>query len=178
MEAANDGGVVLALFFMAGTIAVVIFSVVIYFESCTRSTTDADPRLIRLISGWANIGNSAIHILLTIYMLSNANNESEYWVEERKLGGVEGPVGLAVLNFAAGYSALTNYGMKFPLGWNSFVAVFGTLVPIVWLRFLETGLTAWPYTIVFIWFAIFWFELTAVTCSVAHYAIGSKIKNE
>lgn len=178
MEAINDGGVVLTLFFMAATIAFSVISAVRYYESSTRTATDADARLLRLISGWANIGNCIVHILLAIYIISNATNHSDYWVEERKLGGIEGPIGLAVLNFFAGYSALKNYGTKFPLGWNSFVAVFGTLVPIVWLRFLETGLATWPYTIVFIWFAIFFFELAAVTCSLAHYALGSKTKSD
>jgi len=177
MEATNDGGVVLALFFMVATIAIAIFSAVGYYESSTRTANDADARLLRLISGWANIGNCIVHILLIIYILSNASNDSDYWIEERKLGGIEGPIGLAVLNFFAGYSALQNYGTKFPLGWNSFVAVTGTLLPVVWLRFLEIGLATWPYTIVFIWFAIFFFELAAVTCSVAHYAIGSKTKS-
>ena len=53
--------------------------------------------------GGANMGNSIVHVLLVAYMLSNSDNKSEYWVKERKLGGVEGPVFLALLNFAAGY---------------------------------------------------------------------------
>lgn len=177
MEPANDGGIVASLFFMTAAIAFAIFNVVTLYESSTRTTRTADTtinngaRLLRLLSGWANLGNSVIHILLTIYTLANANNDSDYWVEERKIGGIEGPVGLAVLNFLAGISALRGYGMKFPVGWNSFVAVTGTFIPIVWLRFLEEGLASWPYTIVFVWFFIFFFELAAVTCSVAHMAI-------
>lgn len=63
--------------------------------------------------------------------------------------------------------------MKFPLIWNSFVIVAGVLIPIVWLRFVEEGLTSWPYTIIFIWFLIFALELTAFTGSVTHYALVS-----
>ena len=173
MEPTNDGGVVVALFLMVAAIAFAIFNAVATYESST-STADFDTkaRLFRLLSGWANIGNSYTHVLWVLYMQANKENESEYWIEERKLGGVEGPVGLAIFNFLAGMSALMNYGMKFPVGWNSFVIVAGTFMPVVWPRFLEEGLTAWPYTIIFIWFAIFAFELTAVTCSVAYFTVN------
>lgn len=182
LEPTNDGGIVAALFFMTATIAYVIIYTVTLYESSTR--TDAVPvegnaRLLRLLSGWANLGNAFIHVLLTIYMLANTNNGSEYWVEERKLGGIGGPVGLALFNFFAGMSTLKGYNMKLPCGWNSFVALTGTFLPVVWLRFLEEGLISWPYTIVFIWFAIFFFELIAVSCSVAHIAIcSSKAKSK
>ena len=66
MEATNDGGVVLALFFMVATIAIAIFSAVGYYESSTRTANDADARLLRLISGWANIGNCIVHIFLHV----------------------------------------------------------------------------------------------------------------
>ncbi|KAL7540974.1 hypothetical protein ACHAXR_010532 [Thalassiosira sp. AJA248-18] len=173
----NDGGIVASLFLMTGTIAFAICNMIALYESSTRTTTptangsgNSNARLLRLLSGWANMGNSFIHILLTIYMLSNTTNDSEYWVEERKLGGIEGPVGLAILNFLAGMSALRG-NMKFPLGWNCFVTVLGTLMPIVWPRFIEVGLTSWPYIVIFVWFGIFFFELMAVMCSVAHMAI-------
>ena len=168
--AAPDGGVVVALFFMAGAIAFAICSTVALYESSTREKGN-HARLLRLLSGWANVSNSFIHVLLTIYMLSNAANDSEYWIEERKLGGIEGPVGLTVLNFLAGLSALRGYSSKFPLVWNTFVAAAGTFIPVVWLRFLKVGLKEWPHEVIFIWFCIFFFELTAVTCSVGHVAI-------
>jgi hypothetical protein len=178
----NDGGIVAALFLMAAAIAFAIFNAVALYESSSRTKmgTNNKARLLRLLSGWANLGNSFIHILLTVYTLSNANNESEYWVKERKLGGIGGPIFLVGLNTLAGMSALKGYGMYFPIGWNSFVAVVGTFLPIVWPRFLEEGITSWPYIIVFIWFSIFFFELTAVTCSVAHFALvgGSRAKSE
>lgn len=167
----TDGGVVVALFLMVGTIAFTICSTVALYECSTREKGSNHARLLRLLSGWANISNSFIHVLLTIYILSNAANDSVYWIEERKLGGIEGPVGLAVLNLLAGLSALRSYSSKFPLVWNVFVATAGTFMPIVWLRFLEVGLKEWPYEVIFIWFAIFFFELLSVACSVAHVAI-------
>jgi hypothetical protein len=76
-----------------------------------------------------------------------------------------------VLNFIAGMCALRGLGMAFPLGWNSFVIIAGVFIPVVWPRFIEEGLTTWPYTIIFIWFAIFACELTAFVSSVTHAAI-------
>ena len=173
MEPANDGGIVLALFLMVTAIAFAVFKAVAVYENATRGAA-ADPgsaRLLRLLSGWANLGNAIVHVLLTVYTLANAGNESAYWVAERALGGIEGPVGLAIFNGAAGMAALRGFGMTFPLGWNAFVVVAGTCLPVVWPRFLEEGLAAWPYVIVFVWFSIFACELAAATCSIAHFAI-------
>ena len=57
-------------------------------------------------------------------------------------------------------------------GWNSFVAVLGTALPIVWHRFFAEGLTAWPHVVVFIWFFIFFMELTAFTTSLTWCALS------
>ena len=168
----NDGGIVVSLFLMAGAIAYAMLSAVAYYEKNSKNG-GGPARLPRLCSGWANMGNSIVHVLLVAYMLSNSDNQSEYWVKERKLGGVEGPVFLALLNFAAGYFALHGWRMTFSIGWNAFVAVTGTFLPVVWPRFLAEGLRMWPYTIVFIWFAIFAFELTAFVASMTHFALGS-----
>ena len=111
----TDGGVVVALFLMAGTIAFSICSTVALYESSTRDKSSDYARLLRLLSGWANIANSFFHVLLTINMLSNAANVSEYWIEERKLGGIEGLVVLSAINFLAGISALRGLSTKFPL---------------------------------------------------------------
>lgn len=98
MEPLNDGGVVVSLFLMVVAIAYALFAAVAYYESATR--TARGNRLLRLLSGAANIGNSVTHVLLVVYTLANSSNESKYWVEERRLGGIEGPVFLAVMNAA------------------------------------------------------------------------------
>ena len=169
----NDGGVVVVLFLAAGTISLAMIATVVLYEYATRKKSGGhhNARILRLASGWSNLGNAAIHVLLALYMLANSANPSEYWTKERELGGIEGPVGLAAVNLLAGICATRNIGMKFPAGWNCFVAVAGTLMPVVWLRFLEGGLATWPYPIVFVWFCIFFFELTAVSCSLGHLAI-------
>jgi hypothetical protein len=164
----NDGGIVASLFLMVVTLSYTMFSAVAYYEK--RSPNN---NLMRLLSGWANIGNSAIHVLLIIYTLSNADNTSPYWLKERELGGIEGPVFLALLNGGVGILALRGYSMWVPLVWNSFVAAAGTLLPIVWFRFLSEGLSDWPYIVVFIWFVIFAMELAAFTASVTHLAVAN-----
>ena len=154
---ANDGGVVVSLFFMVAAIAYAMFTAVAYYTNAVpaKARVKNDPTLlVRLLSGWANIGNAVIHAMLVIYMKANEDNPSEYWVKERDLGGIEGPVFLLLLNLTAGLVALRGGSMKFPFGWNSFVACAGSFLPVVWPRFLAEGLATWPYIIIFIWFCM------------------------
>lgn len=177
--ASTEGGVVVVLFLMVSAIALALVCGISFYSANTDSAEKVPCRLTRLLSGWANIGNSLIHVLLIVYMLSNSENQSEYWLEERQLGGIEGPVFLVVLNLTAGLSALRGFGMAFPIGWNSFVAITGTCLPVVWPRFIAQGLGTWPYPVIFIWFSIFAMELMAVTASLTHFAISrSKDKRE
>ena len=76
-----------------------------------------------------------------------------------------------ILNTAVGLHSLRGGGPTPALCWNVFVAFAGTLIPLVWLRFVEEGLATWPYVIVFIWLAIFAMELTAVSCSVTWWML-------
>ena len=62
--------------------------------------------------------------------------------------------------------------MIFLLVWNTFVAIVGTLIPLVWLRFVSVGMAAWPYEVVFMWFVIFYMELCAVTSSITCFLLG------
>lgn len=124
-----------------------------------------------MISSAANIGNGLIHFILTIFMMSNAENDSPYWVAERELGGVEGPVGLMIINTTVGILAMYQSSVKLSLFWNVFVAITGTFVPIVWPRFLSIGLSSWPYEVIFIWWFIFAMELAAVASSVTWYLL-------
>jgi hypothetical protein len=121
----NDGGVVVGLFLMVAAISHAMFSAVSYYEKNTKANENQDlekVRIVRLLSGWANIGNAAIHVLLVIYTLSNMDNQSEYWLKERELGGIEGPVFLTLLNLSAGIGALRGWTMMYSIGWNAFVA--------------------------------------------------------
>eukprot|EP00985_Skeletonema_marinoi_P026581 scaffold20692_cov147-Skeletonema_marinoi.AAC.31 len=93
---------------MVAAISHALFSCITIYDQCTSAATASKGstlRLLMLLSGSANFGNSFVHILLIIYMEANEKNLSDYWLEERKLGGIEGPVGLAILNFGAAISA-------------------------------------------------------------------------
>lgn len=118
----NDGGIVLSIFLMVAALSYALFNAVAFYNSSTnKNPTTSQQRpydLVRLLSDSANVGNCVIHMLLIIYTIGNADNGSEYWVKDRELGGVEGPVFLAILNFTAGLSAIRNYSMTFPLVWN------------------------------------------------------------
>ena len=77
------------------------------------------------------------------------------------------------INMALGLRTLCteSAGPAFPCGWNLFVAISGSLVPIVWPKFLDVGLSTWPYLIVVLWFGIFAFEGLALFASCAWYGL-------
>mmetsp|Transcript_20039 Transcript_20039/g.49865 ORF Transcript_20039/g.49865 Transcript_20039/m.49865 type:complete len:180 (+) Transcript_20039:134-673(+) len=161
MSEANDGGIILSIFLMVAAITYAMYASITLY---VKEKKDGDiTTLVRTFSAWANIANSVIHFLLIVYIKVNEGSEDAYWVRERELeaDGIEGPLGLAILNFAAGMCSIHDKAPGFPLFWNSFVIVAGTLLPLVWLRMLEEGLSSWPYFIIFIWFSIFSAELTA-----------------
>ena len=166
----NDGGIILTLFFMATIISYFTFTSVGIYEGQQPDASKAS--WLRKLSGVSNLGNALLHILLIIYTISNYENNSEYWLEERKLGGIEGLVALTIINSISSLCALYLKKMIFPLVWNTFVAFVGTLIPLVWLRFVSVGMSSWPYEVVFIWFMIFYMELCAVTSSVTHFLLG------
>ena len=92
----NDGGVILTLFFMATIISYFTFTAVGIYEGQQPNASKSS--WLRKLSGMANLGNALLHILLIIYTISNYENNSEYWLEERKLGGIEGLVALTQLS--------------------------------------------------------------------------------
>jgi hypothetical protein len=185
----NDGGAVITIFLMVAAITYAMYtSITVYVnDDAPRNKEDKDNNgddadassnkqqtIVRILSGWANIGNSITHLLLMIYTISNNNNQSIYWEKEREIGGIEGPIFLALLNGIIGLISLYKWSFKIPLIWNTFIIFSGTLLPIVWARFLEEGLTTWPYIILFIWFMIFAMELTAFTSSLTYYLMVSR----
>ncbi len=174
----NDGGIILSIFLMVAAITYAVYagtSVYVTHNTKTDSDETTVQTLIRTLSALANIGNSVIHLLLIIYIKVNAGNEEPYWVRERELeaDGIGGPLGLAILNFAAGMCSIHKKHLSFPLFWNSFVIVAGTCIPLVWLRFLEEGLSTWPYFIIFVWFAIFSAELSAFATAWTYKLIST-----
>lgn len=167
----NDGGIILTLFFMATIISYFVFTAIGIYEGQQSNASKAS--WLRKLSGLSNLGNAITHILLIIYTISNYENNSNYWLEERKLGGIEGLVALTIINSISSLCALYFKYMTFPLVWNTFVAFVGTLIPLVWLRFVSVGMSSWPYEVVFMWFMIFYMELCAVTSSVTQFLLGN-----
>jgi hypothetical protein len=179
----NDGGVVITIFLMVAAITYAMYtSISVYVNDAPRkeninddASTNKQQTIVRILSGLSNIGNSITHLLLMIYIISNNNNQSVYWEKEREIGGIEGPIFLALFNGVVGLISLYKWSNKVPLVWNTFIVCAGTCLPIVWPRFLEEGLTAWPYIIIFIWFMIFAMELTAFTSSLTYYLMVSRV---
>ena len=169
-----DGSVVCALFLMAAALAYALFSSVAFFAGATAAGAGERPELrrVRLLAGWANVGNAVAHALLVVYMSANAGNPDQFWEKERALVGVEGPAVLALINGAVGILAIRAHWLRLSFGWNCFVAVLGTLLPIVWPRFLSEGLTTWPAIMIFLWFAIFAAELTAIASAATWVALA------
>ena len=166
----NEGGVVVVLFLLMVAISYAMFSAVALYATTATTRERKETRLMRLLSGWANVGNGVVHALLIMVLYANRDSPLKFYVAELE-EGLAGPAFLMIINSAVGLSSLRGGGPKLAVGWNVFVAFAGTLLPIVWLRFIEDGLATWPYVIVFIWIAIFAMELTAVTCSVTWYAL-------
>ena len=176
----NEGGIVLSLFLMVASITYAVYASVTVcvnnkekVEDCNESTIQTR---VRTLCACANIGNSVVHLLLIIYTKVNEDSNEPYWVKERELDadGIGGLLGLTILNFVAGMCSLHRVYLSFPLVWNSFVIVAGTFIPIVWLRFLEEGLSTWPYFIILIWFSIFSAELSAFSTALTYRLITPK----
>jgi hypothetical protein len=178
-----EGGIVVSLFLMVAAITFATYaSVTTYVQNTKPDSTETPVQTqVRMLAASANLANCIIHLLLIMYMNANAGSDEPYWAHEREIGadGIGGPVFLAIFNFAAGICSLKKYSYKFPLGWNSFVIFAGTMIPLVWQRFLDDGMASWPYIITFIWFAIFSAELTAFATSLTYYLlVTDKSKQE
>ena len=159
----KDGGIIVALVLLVGALAAVFFSAIVLYASADIGLTKEQKektirarRIARLLSGWANVGNAMVHALL-IGML---------------IGEVDSPVGPAVMlatNAIVGFRSLAGGGIQLALFWNSFVAVRGILSPMIWRHFLDVGLISWPFRAVFLWLAMFAFEVTGFFFSIVAY---------
>lgn len=172
----NDGGVVVALVLLMAMLCTVFFSAVALYTSADialpnyqKEKTVRARRVSRLLSGWANIGNAVVHTLLTIMLVTDTERYKVFFPDEAETPA--GPIGLVVVNALVGLKSLKGGGIKLALGWNSFVAVGGCLIPIVWPKFIDVGLATWPYQAIFLWLGIYAFESTAFFFSVAAFAL-------
>lgn len=158
---ANDGAIVAVLLVMMLALAAeMLMAIGLYATHQTRVAR------LTLISGWSNVANAIVHLWLVITLYSDTDRFLQAGIADAD--NLVGPLVLMGIHMALGLRTLCteSAGPAFPFGWNLFVAISGSLVPIVWPEFMDVGLSRWPYLIVVLWFGIFAFEgLAALPCS-------------
>ena len=164
---ANDGGIVAALVMLMAALAVTMVASICLYASKSIA-------LARLISGWANFGNAVVHSLLVILLASNAERFLKAGIDDAE--ELTGPIALGVINGLVGLRALNGAGPNVSFGWNTFVAFTGSLLPVVWPKFLDMGMSQWPYILIFLWLGIYAFESLAFFTSVAWFAMKDASK--
>ena len=167
----ENGSVLIVLFMMAIILALgTMGSVSLYVEATLNpQAAKYNKKRVTLMAGWANVANALTHLILVILLLSSKQRLIEAGIEDAE--DISGPVFLLLINGAVGWRTLSGAGPIVAFGWNVFVAITGTLVPLVWPRFVNTGLAEWPYPLVFMWLLIFVFESMAFFSSAVWLAL-------
>ena len=181
--ATNDGGIIVALVLLICFLCSLFYGAVVLYASATNFVLSKEKkekvvparRLARLLAGWANVGNAVTHALLVAMLLSDSTRYVAFFDDAEQ---PVGPIVLGVINGLVGLKTLQGGGIKLAFGWNSFVAVAGSLVPIVWPKFIDVGLTTWPLLAVFLWLGIYAFESTAFFFSAVAFSLKDvKVKD-
>mmetsp|Transcript_70598 Transcript_70598/g.117226 ORF Transcript_70598/g.117226 Transcript_70598/m.117226 type:complete len:193 (+) Transcript_70598:17-595(+) len=172
----NDGGIVVALVLLIAMLCTVFFSAIVLYASADIAITKDQKektvrarRIARLLSGWANIGNAVVHALLIVMLVSDTKRFKVFFPDEAEMPA--GPIGLLVLNALVGLKSLKGGGIILALGWNSFIALAGSFIPIVWPKFIDVGIATWPYLAIFLWLGIYAFESAAFFFSVVAFTL-------
>ena len=174
----NDGGIVVVLTLLVAALAYgMITAVSTYAKQATdRYTAAANEggarRLSRLLSGWANISNAIVHVILVIAITNDREKYLAAGMDDAE--DLTGATVLAVLNTLVGLNSLRKSGKMTAFVWNMFIITAGTLLPPVWAKFFSVGLATWPYIAVFLWLGIFAFESTGFFASITWFALGDK----
>ena len=158
----NDGGVVVALVVLVGALAMTMVGALSLYAS-------RNVLLARLLCGWANVANAVIHVLLMVLLRSDTERFLKAGIDDAD--NLVGPGVLMLLNLVVGARSLRGAGPTAAFAWNLFIAVSGSLLPVVWLAFLDEGLARWPYPLVFLWLGIYAFESMGFFCSCAWFAL-------
>jgi len=173
----NDGGIVVALVMLVAVLVAMFYGAVSLYASADIVLSSEQKvksvrarRLARLLAGWANVGNAAVHALLVAMLMADPGRYKPFFPEENTEQPL-GPIALLLINAFVGRSMLKGGGIQLSLAWNSFVAVAGSVIPIVWPKFIDQGLATWPYGAVFLWLGIFAFESTAFFFSLVAFAL-------
>ena len=84
----TDGGVVLTLFLMVAAITFAIFYHVLLYVGARYPKERNERRLVRLLSGTANMGNGVVHALLIAVLYANRHSPLTFYVSELEEGFV------------------------------------------------------------------------------------------
>jgi hypothetical protein len=82
----TDGGVVLTLFLCVAAITYAMFSAIKLFVGAKYPKERNERRLVRLLSGSANLGNGIVHALLIAVLYANRNSSINFYVKELEEG--------------------------------------------------------------------------------------------
>ena len=170
----NDGGLVAALMLLVGFLVCGLLLCLWLYVLASKESEKRAPAMLRLISGYANISNAVVHLLLILLLRSNTKKYVDAGIDDAE--NVTGPLVLLVINGLLGIRTIRGHSLHIPAGWNSFVLIAGSLLPVVWQKFLISGLASWPYEILFIWICIWAFESLACFSSVALFILPNAKK--
>ena len=67
----NDSGIVLLLFFMMAALAHAVVSAVSLYAAATHHR-------VKLLSGWANVGNACVHVFLVLLLIVDQGGNSTF----------------------------------------------------------------------------------------------------
>ena len=82
----TDGGVVLTLFLCVAAITYAMFSAIKLFVGAKYPKERNERRLVRLLSGSANVGNGIVHALLIAVLYANRDSSINFYVKELEEG--------------------------------------------------------------------------------------------
>ena len=82
----TDGGVVLTLFLCVAAITYAMLSAIKLFVGAKYPKERNERRLVRLLSGSANLGNGIVHALLIAVLYANRNSSINFYVKELEEG--------------------------------------------------------------------------------------------
>ena len=148
----NDGGMVatiaILVFFLAGGL---LLNLWLYVSASTPVEKRAK-KMLRLVSGWTNIGNATVHLFLVVLLSNNGKKYATYGIDDAE--NLTGPAFLLFINGAIGIRTIMGGGPMLPAVWNTFVIAAGSFLPVVWPKFLMEGVLQWPIEILFIWVSL------------------------
>lgn len=138
-------------------------------EGSTAKLETEEMQLVRLIQGWCNVANAAIHVVFAVWLKTNPEAEAYHFMK----GEWKGASGMIVVNLPIGLLSLFaghvyGWGWMAAQGWNFMALVVSPY--LVWARQIP-GFHTWPYPAIAAWIAIYWCEMIAFFATCGWYAL-------